>query len=185
MVVQSSPRVAPAPTFGPPFSLCNVTTGDTDKVWQIWNDGLPESGTGPGPHDFGLTHDQVLEWITNHQRASRPLWLLSANGRPAALLSFLGLSERPWCHASVELAIHVRHGLRGVGIGRVLIERAVAVAPILGYDRYVACIRSDNLQSKRLFLSCGFVPWGSMPGVMQCMGRRFDLDVYGLVLDKG
>src|SRR5688500_16422462 len=149
------------------LAVHNATTADVTQVLEVWNDGLPNDGVGDGSHDFRLGHEHVLEWIVNHQKALRPLWLASAGDQPAALLSFIGFHDRPWCQATAEIAIHVRHALRGQGLGRVLLQRGIAAAPALRYDRYVACIRSDNTASQALFRNCGFEHWGCLLGVMQ------------------
>lgn len=166
------------------LAVRNATTEDLSQVLEVWNDGLPAEGVGEGSHDFRLGQEHVLEWVVNHQKAMRPLWLASVGGQPAALLSFIGFHDRPWCHATAEIAIHVRHGLRGQGVGRVLLQRAIAAAPALRYDRYVACIRSDNAASQALFARCGFERWGCLLGVMQTRCRRFDMHLYGLMIAK-
>lgn len=181
IIVRSEPQPVRRDALPHPrIAVRNATTADAPQVLEVWNDGLPSTGVGEGSHDFRLGEDQVLDWIVSHQKAMRPLWLASADDQPAALLSFIGFHDRPWCHAAAELAIHVRHALRGRGLGRVLLQRAIAAAPALRYDRYVACIRSDNAASAALFTSCGFERWGCVLGVMQTPGKRFDMDLYGL-----
>jgi L-amino acid N-acyltransferase YncA len=172
----------PLPKAPGPMSLRNATTADAGDVLAIWNDGLDADMSRDGVHDFALGQNQVLEWIGNHQQALRPLWIASVDGQPGAVLSFIGFHERPWCQSASELSIHVRHGLRGRGIGRLLLQRAIAAAPALRFDRYVACIRSDSAASQALFRGCGFSRWGCLPGVMKSRSRRFDLLMYGLAI---
>jgi L-amino acid N-acyltransferase YncA len=79
----------------------------------------------------------------------------------------------------------VRHGMRGRGVGQMLVQRAIAAAPALRFDRYVACIRSDSTASQSLFRHCGFTRWGCLPGVMKSGTQRFDLLMFGLAIKQG
>jgi len=168
-----------------PLELRNATMSDATEALAIWNEGVPPVCSVPGSHEFSLTMDQMVEYISNHQKAMRPLWLASSGGTPAALLSFLGFHDRPWCHATSEIGIHVRHRLRGQGIGRRLLKHAIDAAPMLRFDRYVAAVRSDNAASLNLFRSLGFARWGRLPGVAQCADLRHDLLLFGRVVGKG
>jgi phosphinothricin acetyltransferase len=120
--------------------------------------------------------------IALHERSRRPLWLASLDHEPAGLLSFIGFADRVGWYATAELAIHVRKRHRHCGVGRELIQRAKACAQSLGFDRYVAYIRQDNVASLNLFQRSGFDHWGKLPGTVQGYGRRHDVALLGLEL---
>jgi phosphinothricin acetyltransferase len=166
----------------PGLRVSNATAADLASVTEIWNEGLVPGVPGEGTHDWQMSHELALRWLTGHQSHLRPLWIARLNGRPVGLLSFLGFTDRPGCYATAELSIHIRRGDRSRGIGRALVMRAVASAAMLGYDRYVALIRRDNKASLGLFRRCGFRLWGRMHGVMQAAGKRHDLLVFGIEL---
>ena len=124
------------------------------------------------------------EWIKLHQTVRRPLWMACIGERTVGWLSFLGFCDRPGCEATAELGIRVHHDMRGQGIGRQLVSRAIASAPGLGFDRLIADIHAENDASLALFRGQGFEEWGRKRGVMKIKGRRLDCLVLGLELDR-
>jgi phosphinothricin acetyltransferase len=101
---------------------------------------------------------------------------------PVGLLSYLGFCEQPGGDATCALSVHVRHALRGLGIGRALLERAIAAGPMLGFERYAAYVRSDNAAGLALFRGLAFRAWGCLPGVLQSAGQRLDVLLFGIQL---
>lgn len=157
----------------PRLAVRNATTADASAVLEVWNDGRIGAPAWI---------DEAVEWIARHQRAHRPLWVAESGGVTAGLLSFLGCSDQPGGDAACMLSVHVRQAQRGRGLGRALVERAIAAAPMLGYDRYAACVRSDDAAALALFRGLGFHTWGCLPGVLQSAGQRFDVLVFGIEL---
>jgi phosphinothricin acetyltransferase len=167
------------------ISVRPVTVADAPSLHLVWNDGRGEPAPIPllpGIDDWPMAIDDIHHWITQHKLARRPLWLATCGGEPAGLLSFIGFHDRPGGEATSELAIHMRHGWRARGIGRSLLQLAINAAPMLGFDRYVAYIRSDNVRSQRLFRGHGFNLWGRMPGVLYVGDQRHDFLVLGMEL---
>ena len=74
-------------------------------------------------------------------------------------------------------------GQRGRGLGRFLLERAIAHAPQLGIDTLLGFIFGHNDPSLRLFASLGFARWGELPRVAVLDGVERDLIIVGRRVD--
>ncbi len=171
----------------PGLRVRDAIAGDAAELAQMWNDGLPsrmpEAG-GNGVHAWPATVQSAEELVVTHERARRPLWLAMQDGITVAMLSFYGMSDHPGSEQVAELAIHVRHGRRGQGIGREMLAQAIGFGPGAGFGRYIAWIRADNVASLGLFRNAGFNCWGRIPGGSRHGTKMLDLVLFGLELDK-
>jgi putative acetyltransferase len=83
---------------------------------------------------------------------------------------------RPHGPGAGELArVYVRPGFRGQGIGRRLVERALAAASAAGYARVVLDTLPGLEASVRLYTSLGFAPvepWAGAPPGALCLSRE-------------
>src|SRR4051794_36961140 len=71
--------------------------------------------------------------------------------------------------------LYVRPLSRGCGLGRLLVERALAAAADAGYRRVVLDTVPALASSLRLYRSLGFgpiEPWAGLPRGTICLGRR-------------
>jgi len=178
MLAQTSTPAWLRCTVQPKRSSRDATSDDADVVAALYNDYAATRGLDPR-----MTQDNAACWIQSHHTMQRPLWLACLAGRPVAMLSFIGYADRPGCRHSAELGISVRSELRGAGLGRWLVSRAIEHAPSLGLDRLLAYITGDNHASLSLFFGRGFREWGRLPGVTHEGGRRHDIVVLGMELD--
>ncbi|MCW7540803.1 GNAT family N-acetyltransferase [Aquabacterium sp. A7-Y] len=159
---------------------------DVQDIAAIYNSTLPPAPAGiaiPGmPRRMGL--EEAQGWLRLHELSHRPLWVARSAGQAIAWLSHLGYFDRPGCEATAELAVYVARGWQGCGIGRQLVERAVAHALDGGYERLLAQIWSDNHASLALFSKAGFLPWGRLPGAVRIGARRCDMVILGMELRR-
>ena len=80
------------------------------------------------------------------------------------------------------IAIYVAESHRRLGLGRHLLERAIARAPALGIHTLLGYIFGHNEPSLRLFESHGFKRWAHLPRVAILDGVERDLIIVGLRL---
>ncbi len=118
-------------------------------------------------------------WFYGHS-VRRPLWVLEGpDGAIDAWLSFQDFYGRPAYEATAEVSVYVDEGRRGQGIGRTLLDAAVAQAPGLGIRTLLGFIFGHNAASLRLFESFGFASWGVLPAVATLDGTERDLVIVG------
>ena len=124
-------------------------------------------------------------WFGAHSRERRPLWVTCDGPPRAGVIGWLGLQDfHPRCayQSTAELSVYVHQGHRGRGLGRALVEHAIAAAPALGVDALVGLIFGHNAPSLALFAALGFERWGNLPGVARLDDTRRDLVIVGRTL---
>ena len=93
-----------------------------------------------------------------------------------SLRSFYG---RPAYDATVEVAVYVDPAPQRRGIGKTLLDHALANAPALGIRTVLAFVFAHNAPSLALFERAGFAAWGRLPRVAVLDGVERDLAVLG------
>lgn len=109
--------------------------------------------------------EERLPWFREHSPESHPLWVAEIDGQIAGWLSFHSFISRSAYRGTAEISVYVSEKFRRLGIGRVLIEQAIAQAPDLEISALVGCIFGHNEPSLRLFEQLGFERWGFLPRV--------------------
>jgi phosphinothricin acetyltransferase len=123
-------------------------------------------------------------WFDAHQPERRPLWVCEdAAGRMAGWLSYSDFYGRPAYGATAEVSIYLSEDFRGKGLGRYLLEQAIAHAPAIGVTTILGFIFGHNEPSLRLFAALGFARWGDLPRVARLDGVERDLIIVGRRLD--
>lgn len=117
-------------------------------------------------------------WFAEHQ-GRRPLWVVEVDGEMAGWLSFSDFHSRPAYSRTAELSIYLDEAFRGRGLGRYLLEQAIAAAPGLEVDSLVGLIFGHNAPSLALFERYGFQRWGDLPRVAVLDGVERDLIIVG------
>ncbi|MDO5638543.1 MAG: GNAT family N-acetyltransferase [Neisseria sp.] len=114
-------------------------------------------------------------WFEAHG-GNRPLYVLKNDGGEVlAWGSFSDYYPREAYHISAEISVYVRHDVRGVGVGKILLQHMLERAPSLGIRNILAVIFGHNHASIRLFHSLGFQEWGRLPQV--CDLESFEADI--------
>ena len=88
---------------------------------------------------------------------NRPLYVLK--NQEGELLAWGGFSDyhpREAYRITAEISIYVRHDMRGVGVGKILVCYMLEKAPSLGIKNIIAVIFGHNHASIRLFHTFGF-----------------------------
>lgn len=125
------------------------------------------------------TEPRTLEdrrrWLSAHGDLFPVLVALTPEGQVAAWGCVSPYSERPAYRFTVEDSLYVREGLRGQGIGSLLLRRLLELAAAGGYHTVIARVVGDNVASLSVHQKHGFVSTGTLREV----GFKFDrwLDV--------
>ena len=125
-------------------------------------------------------------WLERQQAAGHPV-LVAVDGEVvgwAAYGDFRDSGKWPGYLPTVEHTVHVRGDQWGRGVGRRLVEALVERARVAGKRVMVGGIDSTNLDSIRFHERLGFVEVARMPGIGEKFGRRLDLVLVQLSLER-
>jgi len=92
---------------------------------------------------------------------------------------------RPAYRFLVEDSIYIDPQYRGMGLGRMLLDRLVAECTALGFRQMVAVIGGAHPASIAVHRAAGFHSTGTMPGSGWKFGRWLDTELMQLALGKG
>lgn len=120
-----------------------------------------------------------LPWFLEHSPQSYPLWVAEIDHQIAGWLSVHSFIPRAAYRATAEIGVYVDEKFRRRGIGRCLVEQAIANSPRLQITTLVGCIFGHNEQSLRLFEELGFERWGFLPGIAKVDSIARDLVIVG------
>lgn len=123
--------------------------------------------------------EERLPWFREHSPASHPLWVAEHDGEIAGWLSFQSFITRCAYRGTAEISVYVSGKHRRAGVGRVLLERAIAHSPSLEINALVGCIFGHNEPSLRLFERLGFERWGFLPRIARVDEVERDLVMVG------
>ncbi len=155
---------------------------DLPAIVEIYNSTIPSRVVSADTEPVSV--EQRLLWFDEHEPSRRPIWVVESKGE---VIGWLSLSDfydaRPAYHATAEIGVYVREGYRGEGVGRRLVEEAIARGPKLGLKTLTAGAFAHNEASIRLFEKLGFREWAHFPNVAELDGVERDLMVLGLRLD--
>jgi L-amino acid N-acyltransferase YncA len=123
--------------------------------------------------------EERLPWFRKHSAESHPLWVVKIDGEVAGWLSFHPFMTRCAYRGTAEISVYVSDTFRRLGMGRVLLEQAIAHSPHLKINVLVGCIFGHNEPSLRLFERLGFERWGSLPRIARVDEVARDLVIVG------
>ena len=101
------------------------------------------------------------------------------NEKILAWLSFQPFYGRPAYRHTAEISIYIDPAHQGRGLGRQLLDEAIARVPELGLRMLLGFIFAHNEASVRLFRSRGFEEWGQFPNIAEMDDREYTLVIYG------
>jgi L-amino acid N-acyltransferase YncA len=123
--------------------------------------------------------EEARHWLIQHLPDDYPFWVAEIDGRVAGWLSFKRFLPRCAYRGTAEISVYVDQKFRRRGIGRCLLEQAIASAPSLRINALVGLIFGHNEPSLKLFEQLGFQRWGQLPGIAQLENGERDLIVVG------
>jgi phosphinothricin acetyltransferase len=163
----------------PGFTLRNATEFDLPAIVEIYNATIPSRMVTADLEP--VTVEARRPWLAAHQNPSRPVWVLcDPTGAVCAWLSFDTFYPRAAYDGTAMIAVYVAPTHRRRGIGRHLIEQAIARGPALGLHTLLGYIFGHNEPSLRLFAAHGFERWGNFPRVAVLDNIERDLVIVGL-----
>jgi L-amino acid N-acyltransferase YncA len=127
-----------------------------------------------------VTVEARRPWLAAHQTPTRPIWVLcDSSNTVLAWLSFDTFYPRAAYDGTAMIAIYVAETQRRHGLGRQLLQLAIARAPGMGLHTLLGYIFGHNEPSLRLFEAHGFGRWAHLPRVAVLDGVERDLVIVG------
>lgn len=122
---------------------------DWESVKEIYNQALLE-----GKSTFNKDLPTYQEWNKNHLEDCR--YVVEVNESIIAWCSLAATSSREVYRGVVEVSIYVHQQYRGKGFGKKLLTHLCTESEKKGYWTLYSGIFANNIESRRLHLSCGF-----------------------------
>lgn len=156
----------------------DAVAADLPAIVAIYNETIP--GGMVTADTTPVTVEARRDWFRAHHPGRRPIWVVDdGRGGLRAWASFSDFHPRPAYHPTGEISLYVAAAHRRHGLGRQLLDRAVARAPEFGLKVLVGLIWAHNEPSLRLFAQYGFERWGHLPRVALLHGLERDLVIVG------
>ncbi len=150
---------------------------DLRAIVQIYNASIP-SRMATGDLE-PITPESRLDWFYAHTPHSYPIWVMENGDQVVGWLSFQAFYVRCAYKHTVELSLYISPAYQRQGIGKKLLEKAIAESPSLGVKTIVCYVFAHNQASLNLFKQYSFVQWGYLPKVAILDGVERDLVILG------
>ncbi|BAZ43982.1 GCN5-related N-acetyltransferase [Chondrocystis sp. NIES-4102] len=154
----------------------NAYEADLITIVDIYNQSIPgglaTADTEP------ITVASRLDWYHNRLQ-NRPLWVAIKDDQIVAWLSWQNFYGRPAYLHTAEVSIYVATAYQNQGIGKQLLNSAIAHSPKLQLTTLLGFIFAHNHPSLNLFISHGFSQWGYLPDVALMEGINRSLVILG------
>jgi L-amino acid N-acyltransferase YncA/predicted O-methyltransferase YrrM len=155
----------------------NAVEADLPAIVEIYNTTVPTRMVTAELEP--TTIEARLPWFREHSPEQYPFWVAESEGRVIGWLDFKKFQQRAAYQGTAEISVYVHEGFHRRGVGRRLLEQAIARAPSLRLTALVGLIFGHNEPSLKLFQRHGFQRWGFFPAVAQLDGVQRDLVVMG------
>ena len=159
------------------FSHRVARRDDLNEIVAIYNATIPSREVTADTEP--VTLESRIPWFEIHTPEKRPLWVTEIDGTIAAWLSFSSFYGRPAYDRTAEISIYVAEKFRRRGLGRYLLNAAIAASPQLNIDTLLGFIFGHNTPSLTLFERHGFARWGILPRVAVLDDIERDLVIVG------
>jgi L-amino acid N-acyltransferase YncA len=159
------------------FTVRDATEADLPAIVEIYNTTI--AGRMVTADIAPVSVESRVAWFRNHDRKRRPLWVVIEDDQICAWLSFNDFYGRPAYNPTAEISIYVAESHRRRGVGRGLLEKAIADAPGFSIRTLLGFIWAHNAPSLQLFEAYGFERWGHLPRVAELDQVERDLIIVG------
>ncbi|GIO87363.1 phosphinothricin acetyltransferase [Paenibacillus faecis] len=159
------------------YVIEDATLDDLKEIVAIYNETI--AGRMVTADLEPITVESRLGWFEEHSPDFRPLWVMRANGKVIAWLSFQSFYGRPAYLATAEISIYISGEYRSRGIGSILLRRALAYCPRIDVKTVLGFVFAHNEPSLVLLKKHGFEKWAFLPRVANMDGVERDLVILG------
>jgi L-amino acid N-acyltransferase YncA len=159
----------------------NATLHDLPKIVETYNSTISSRLVTADLEPVTVT--SKLQWFSAHSASKRPLWVVELNGDYAGWMSFNSFYGRPAYDGTVEVSIYLEEKMRGKGLGKICLQKAIDSCKELKIKNLLGFIFGHNEPSLKLFSAYGFEKWAHFPKVANMDGTERDLIILGKRVD--
>ena len=158
---------------------------DLPAIINIYNAAIPSRLATADLEPISV--ESRRDWFRS-RNARYPVWVMTQNmqsDQKDQVIGWLSLQMfygRPAYHKTAEVSIYIDPAYQGKGIGKKLLEYAIAQCPDLNISKLVGFIFAHNVVSRRLFTNFGFKEWGFLPEVAELDGTEQSLIILGKII---
>lgn len=132
------------------------------------------------PEEITLTLEEECQFINNQNASEQSLMLLGfLDGKHVGNCSFMGMNQSRYRHR-VSMGIALYQKYTGMGIGKAMLEKLVAVAKEKGIEQMELEVVADNKRAFSLYKRMGFEIFGTFPNNMKYRDGTY-ADVYWMM----
>ncbi len=128
--------------------------------------------------EVNITLEQEISFINKMKEPRNLLIIAFVDGEYAGNCSFSVKKESRRNAHRAEFGIALFQKYTGMGLGRVLMERAIGCAGKLGYEQMELTVVSENERAKKLYKSFGFYEYGRLPNANKYDDGTFSDDIF-------
>ena len=153
-------------------------TDDLPAIVHIYNQSIPsKQSTGDTQP---LRVEDRLTWFEEHRPDEHPIFVAEVDGEVAGWCSLSAYRPgRAALRFTAEISYYIAPAYHRRGIGKALIEHAVAACPALQIRHLFAIVLESNAASLKLLEKMGFAQWGYLPRVADFDGKEVGHLYYG------
>lgn len=160
------------------LKLRAATKKDIPSITEIYNDAV--LNTTATFHVEPQSYSEQEKWFKAHTGKYTVIVAVENN----AVVGWASLS--PWSDRcaygdTADIAIYIKVGFRGKGIGKKLVEELLKKGPENGLHTVIAKISSENEVSMNLFKKSGFKHIGTMKEVGYKFGKALDVHLMQII----
>ncbi|MFY8172605.1 MAG: GNAT family N-acetyltransferase [Sphingobacteriaceae bacterium] len=145
---------------------------DLAAIVHIYNSTIPSRMVTADTQSVSVA--EKTDWFNNFQEP-RPIWVAIENEQVIAWLSFKSFYGRPAYAGTIEIAIYIDEQFRAKGIGKTILQFAIAAAKERNIHTLLAYIFEHNLPSIQFFQKNGFVNYGVLPEIAIMDQKHYSL----------
>jgi len=159
----------------------HAVLSDLEAITGIYNDAILNTNATFDTEPKSLA--QQKEWFDHHSPRF-PLLVAELDGVVVGWASLSPWSDRCAYSETAEGSLYVHRDYRGRGIGKKLLQSLLVAGKKAGLHTVIGRITEGNDASLKLVDSFGFVHIGTMRQVGFKFGRRLDVHLVQLMLDR-
>ncbi|MDF2156921.1 GNAT family N-acetyltransferase [Algoriphagus sp. CAU 1675] len=100
--------------------------------------------------------EEQTHWFEQKQQAGFPILVAESDGKIHGFATYGTFRSKPGYRFTVEHSVYISNGLRGKGIGKMLMENLIEIARKEGYHTMVGGIDGSNESSYHFHMKLGF-----------------------------
>jgi phosphinothricin acetyltransferase len=159
------------------MTIRDALEADLPAIVEIYNEAIRGRISTAQLEEVSVA--ERLPWFQQHSAKTHPLWVAEVDDQIAGWFSFHFFIKRAAYRATAEISVYVSEEFRGRGVGKALLEKAIATSPALELRALVGYIFDHNEPSIRLFERMGFERWGFLPRVAHVDGVERGVVIMG------